>query len=482
VCCPLEGEELAVEKCPTCAEKVVPGSLFCDSCGATLTAVNVARKLRQASFTTIKDSKGGLLNAGERIAGRRKYLIEEAVAKSGFGATFRAQRINDEKQVLIKQMLEQSSYDQFKTQLMNSFKREAKFLKRVKHPAFPRGFEYFVRNKSFYLVMEFINGKELAKAVEEYRKTNGKVEDGLIVYLGIEIADALEVVHNHGYIYRDLKPQNIMLDGISSRVKMIDFGTLYHQSDADPLIFESEGYTPPEFLDKTKKFQASGDIYSLGALLYEVAVGETPELGKPKLDRRSRDGRLCSIIEKCLEVDPEKRYQRARHVKDELMKLTRKGLWPFRNKNAIAPIELSVLPKTLYPSTCTFCEYCGFSDPKSQAGYCKNCRVPLRVGRLILEEGKEKQKEFFLYADETIIGSASPSHFAIKDPQLSEGVKPQHLRIFRISTGLWLESLPKDGKSTALNSRKIIGPVELADGDTIQVSNLTFKFHLKDAC
>ncbi len=473
-----------MEKCPTCSQKIVPGSLFCDGCGATIAAVNVARKLRQSSFTTIKDTKGGagLLAPGERITGRRKYIIEESIAKSGFGATFRAKRTNDDKVVLIKQMLEQSSYDQFKTQLMESFKREAKFLKRVKHPAFPRGFEYFVRGGSFYLVMEFINGKELAKAVEDYRKANGKVEDGLLVYLGIEIADALEQLHNQGYIYRDLKPQNIMLDGISSRVKMIDFGTLYHPSDSNPLIFESEGYTPPEFLDKTKKFTASGDIYSLGALLYEIAEGETPELGKPKLDARKRDPRLCEIIKKCLEVDPEKRYQRARHVKDELTKLTRTGIWPFRNKNAIAPIELSVLPKTLYPSTCTFCEYCGFADSKSQAGYCKKCRVPLRVGKLVLDEGKETQKEFFLYADETIIGSSGKSHFPIKDPKVNEGIKPEHLRIFRINTGLWVESIPKDGQSTALNSRKVIGPIELADGDTIQIAKLNLKFHIKDAC
>lgn len=472
-----------MQGCSTCGTKAIAGALFCESCGASLSQVKVARKLRQTSFDTITDAKEGLLSPGERIKAKQTYIIEEAIARSGFGATFRALRVDDEKQVLIKQMLEQSSYDQFKTELMKSFKREAKFLRKIKHPAFPKGYEYFERNKSFYLVMDFINGKELAKAVQEYRKTKGAIEDGLVVYLGIEIADALEVIHNHGYIYRDLKPQNVMLDGISSRVKLIDFGTLYQTADSNPLIFESEGYTPPEFLVKDKKFQPSGDIYSLGALLYEVAKGETPKLGEgAKIHDGKRDKNLCDIIQKCLDPDPLKRYQRARHLRDDLTKLTKKGFWPFSRRNPIAPVELSVLPKTLYPPACTFCEFCGYSDPDSHAGYCKKCRVPLKVGRLTLKQNKDNDREFFLYADETVIGSASQCHFKVSDPTKKDSVNPQHIRIFRRKTGLWLEAVVRDKDNTLVNRRKIIGPVELIDGDTIELTDVALKFTIKDAC
>ncbi len=473
---------MPAQPCSSCGAKLILGSLFCDSCGAAASQVSVARKLRQSSFDSVKDAKEGLLAPGERVKGKQVYIIEESIARSGFGATFRALRQSDEKQILIKQMLDQSSYDQFKTELMKSFRREAKFLRKIKHPAFPRGYEYFERNKSFYLVMDFINGKELSKAVEEYRKAHGKVEDGLLVYLGMEIADALEVIHQHGYIYRDLKPQNVMLDGISSRVKLIDFGTLYHTADVEPLLFESEGYTPPEFLKKGTKFSASGDIYSLGALLYEVAMGQTPQLGKlTGLDDGKRDKRLVAIIARCLEVDPLKRFQRAKHVRDEMAKLTRKGFWPFRNGNAIAPVELSVLPKTLFPPSCTFCEYCGHADANSHAGYCKKCRVPLRVGRLSLKAEKGKKgKEFYLYADETIVGSSSQCHFNIGTDK--DGVSPMHVRIFRRKTGLWLESLEKHSDTTVVNQRKILGPIELLDGDVIKISSLTLEFGVKDAC
>jgi serine/threonine protein kinase len=468
-----------VAACPSCQAKSMPGSLFCESCGASLTQVKVARKLRQTSFDTIKDAKEGMLSPGERIKGKDTYIIEEAIARSGFGATFRAIRVKDQKQLLVKQMMEQSSYDQFKAQLMKSFKREAQFLRRIKHPAFPRGYEYFEKNRSIYLVMDFINGKELAKAVEDYRVQKGKTEDGLVVYLGIEIADALEVIHMQGFIYRDLKPQNVMLDGISAKVKLIDFGTLYKTTDVDPLIFESEGYTPPEFIVKGTKFTPAGDIYSLGALMYEVATGEMPKPGA-KLSSSGRDKRLCEIIEKCLSVDPLQRYQRARQVRDDLYRLTRKGIWPFANKNTISPVELSVLPKTLYPSNCTFCEYCGFSDPNSQAGYCPKCRVPLRVGRLSLKQDKN-EKEFFLYSDETIIGSSPQSHFPVNDTN-EKAISEKHFRIFRRNTGLWLESIERTKDNTILNRRKVLGPVELIDGDTIQIASVHFKFSLKDAC
>ena len=101
-----------MQACSTCGDSVLAGALFCDGCGSTVQQVQIARKLRQAPLTTVKNTSGGLLNPGERIKGRHTYLIEESVAKSGFGATFRAIRLSDEKQILIKQMMDQVDYDQ----------------------------------------------------------------------------------------------------------------------------------------------------------------------------------------------------------------------------------------------------------------------------------------------------------------------------------------------------------------------------------
>ncbi len=466
--------------CTVCSAAFIPGNLFCDSCGAAQSDGKVARKLRQTSHTDIRKATGGLLSVGERLRFRfQTYLVEEAIARSGFGATFRALDERNNRQVLIKQMLNQSSIDLFRDEIMASFKREAKFIRRVRHPSFPKGFQYFERNKCIYLVMEFINGKDLTKALADYKKEHQQIPDGMLVYLGMEIAEALDIIHSEGYLYRDLKPDNVMLDGVSGKVKLIDFGTLYRYDDVKPLLFESEGYTPPEFKDSTKKFTAAGDIYSLGALLYEAATGETPKA--PGATLQGRDPQLAAIINKCLKQDPEQRYPKAYTVFKEFRRLTRMGMWPFTHKNRIAPVELSVLPKTLFPSQCTFCEFCGQSDATTDLGYCTKCRVPLRVG-MLQWKNNDQLKEFVLYSDETTMGKTKECHISIPVPKDNEDeICPLHCRIFRQGGNFWLETITKKG-TTILNDRRIIGPIELLDGDTVRIGSIDLQYILKYAC
>jgi predicted component of type VI protein secretion system len=104
----------------------------------------------------------------------------------------------------------------------------------------------------------------------------------------------------------------------------------------------------------------------------------------------------------------------------------------------------------------------------------------LRVGRVEVRlDKKSSPKEFFLNADETVIGSSGQCHFPLPD---TKGILPKHVRIFRRKNGLWLQAIDSNEPQTELNRRKVIGPVELQDGDTIQVSDLVLHFHIKDAC
>ncbi|MFN7971481.1 MAG: FHA domain-containing serine/threonine-protein kinase [Acidobacteriota bacterium] len=420
-----------------------------------------------------------LLSPGQRLRYLwHKYEVEEALSRGGFGATFRASRVKDGAPVLIKQMLDQEAEAGTKADLLRSFQREARFLRRVKHPAFPHGYHYFQRQGCFYVVMEFINGKNVARCVEEFRESAGIVPDGLLLYLGQNIAEALKVVHGKGFVYRDLKPENVMVDGKSNRIRLIDFGTLYKKTDREFLVFETEGYTPPEFLEASTRLTPAGDLYSLGALLFELATGNLPAPDQT-LDDRRRDKRIRDIVNKCLRRDPAERFPSARAVLKAFRAITDGGK---RGGEPIKPIELKVIPKTLAPATCTFCGKCGYHDPESTSGICPKCGIVLRVGRLTWTGLDNMRAECFLFATQTFIGSGNDADVSLGYLPGADVLASRHARIFRRQGTLYLLPLDIERADTRVGDRRILGAVELLEGDEIKVGPVALRFHVQDAC
>jgi pSer/pThr/pTyr-binding forkhead associated (FHA) protein len=107
--------------------------------------------------------------------------------------------------------------------------------------------------------------------------------------------------------------------------------------------------------------------------------------------------------------------------------------------------------------------------------------VPLKVGQLTWKEEK-KDKEFLLFSDETTIGKAADCHFSLKNNKMAEKVNLKHVRIFRSGNSLWLEVLDKHSHNTKINNRKVLGPIELVEGDNLELDKFQLKFSLKDAC
>ena len=239
------------------------------------------------------------------------YRIESRLGQGGMGQVFRATDTRLSRPVAIKIC---------KEEFIERFEQEAHSIAVISHPNVCTLYDVGPN----YLVMELVEGETLAA-----RLKRGKLSINETVRFGIQIAEALAVAHAKGIIHRDLKPANIMLT--KSGVKVLDFGLA--KSAADPSLTAAGGvmgtpaYMAPERFEG-KDADARSDIYALGLVLMEMATGErgkSPVDLPPGLDR---------VVKRCLEADPDERWQSARDLKWELESFTTApAVVPARSKN-----------------------------------------------------------------------------------------------------------------------------------------------------
>jgi eukaryotic-like serine/threonine-protein kinase len=213
--------------------------------------------------------------------------------------------------------------------------REARAVAALVHPNIATLYDVFEDESRLLLVMEYVEGKTIASLIQE-----GPIPVGHALRLARQVADAVSYAHDHGVIHCDLKPANIQIsdEGIA---KVLDFGLArikYAQEDADErvtttgAVLGTPGYVAPERLMRGV-LNASGDIYSLGVVLFEMVTGrrllegEEPDrwfdilsAGPPKASSLNGDvpAVLDDVIERALSIDPALRYQSARELRRDL--------------------------------------------------------------------------------------------------------------------------------------------------------------------
>ena len=257
------------------------------------------------------------------------------------GEVYRARDTRPERTVAIKILPEQVSKDPVRKQ---RFDREAKTISSLNHPHICVLHDIGSQNGISYLVMECVEGETLAKRLE---KGPLPLEQGL--KYGMQIADALDEAHRCGVVHRDLKPGNIMLT--SSGAKLLDFGlakaaaplttavTLTAATQNSPVTEEGTivgtfHYMSPEQVEG-KELDGCSDVFSLGAVLYEMLTGKRAFEGKSQLSvasailekepapitlvKPTTPPALDHAIRRCLAKDPEERWQSASDIKSELL-------------------------------------------------------------------------------------------------------------------------------------------------------------------
>jgi Tol biopolymer transport system component len=184
------------------------------------------------------------------------------------------------------------------------FEREARAIAQLNHPHICSLYDVGPN----YLVMEVVEGQTLATHLER-----GALPLDQVLRCGVQMADALAAAHAEGIVHRDFKPGNVMLT--KSGVKVLDFGLAKSESDQTithtHAVLGTPAYMAPEQREG-RAADARTDIYSLGLVLREMATGRKAE------DLQGLPAQFVHVVRRCLEVDPDERWQTAIDVKKEL--------------------------------------------------------------------------------------------------------------------------------------------------------------------
>ena len=301
-------------KCPKCQFENPDETFYCGRCKAPL------KPLEEISVTKTLETPPKGLTSGTTFATR--YEVIEELGKGGMGRVYKAldKEINEE--VAIKLLKPEIASD--KT-TVERFRNELKFARKIAHKNICKMYHLAKDADTPYITMEYVKGEDL----KSYIRRNRILSNGEALSITKQVCEGLVEAHRLGVVHRDLKPQNIMIDG-EGDVKIMDFGIA--RSVEAPgvtqtgVMIGTPDYISPEQAEGEEADQRS-DIYALGVILYEMVTGSVPFKGdtalsvalkhKSKLAQEPKQlnpdvsEELNKLIWICMEKDRELRYQTA---------------------------------------------------------------------------------------------------------------------------------------------------------------------------
>ncbi|HVO89557.1 MAG TPA: protein kinase [Casimicrobiaceae bacterium] len=277
-----------------------------------------------------------------------RYEILDELGRGAMGVVYKARDPAIGRVVAIKTIgsgLSPAEFEAFEKR----FEREAKSAGRLNHPSIVTIYDVGKSEDTAYIAMEFLEGRSLREVLD----SGVVLAPSTIAVMVAQIADGLAFAHQHDVVHRDIKPSNIMvLD--SGSVKIMDFGIAKLPSGSRTVagpIFGSPKYISPERV-VGRDVDARSDIFSLGAVLYELLTGVPPFNGTdldeilhhvinakpvpPSARNRRLPGAFDIIVERALAKHPNDRYQTAKEMAVDLRKLAQEPDAPVAAPSAIA--------------------------------------------------------------------------------------------------------------------------------------------------
>lgn len=243
--------------------------------GAEMVGGNEIDQLR-ASFEALEERLKDRSALDEVFLGR--YQIRDVIGSGAMGTVFLGYDPKLQRPLALKTIrLDQRLAESKKEELLGRLIQEAVTTAKFNHPNIVAIYDVEDRGGSAFMAMEFVDGDSLESLV--WRKGRLSVDETIV--LGAAIARALAAAHSHDLVHRDVKPANILL-GLDGSIKVTDFGIaelMSSMSEQEDVVFGTPGYLPPETL-QGKGYDASGDLFSLGSILYLCLTGSRPFEGK----------------------------------------------------------------------------------------------------------------------------------------------------------------------------------------------------------
>ncbi len=297
---------------------------------------DVAERLnrsKQMEGTVILGGGGGASASGTMILGDGtvqkpmlgRYQVEKELGKGAMGVVYLGRDPKINRVVAIKTMALSQEFDADElTEVKARFFREAETAGRLNHPNIVTIYDAGEEHDLAYIAMEFLKGKDLTGRT----KGNALLPAKTVLDIIAKAADALDYAHTQNVVHRDIKPANIMYDEEKSEIKVTDFGIARITDSSKTktgMVLGTPSYMSPEQLSG-KKVDGRSDLFSLGVTMYQLLAGQLPfqadsmatlmfkianEPHAPvTVIRAELPAGVDKVIEKALEKDPEKRYQR----------------------------------------------------------------------------------------------------------------------------------------------------------------------------
>lgn len=362
------------------------------------------------------------------------YKIISKIAKGGMASVYLAENQDKKPPKVAVKILDEFLEEE--VEQVNRFKREAYICSKITHPNIVKVFKYGTVGKSQYILMEYVDGRDLGYYIKKKKKFSIKE----IVNIILMVCSGLNEAHKRGVIHRDIKPQNIMLSG-NNIAKITDFGiakvrSMDNLTIVGDKVMGTTLYMSPEQISGKVSIDHRTDIYSLGIVLYELITGENPYIATAPngpyatmneilyktpspIRKRGIPGYLISVINKCISKDREDRFRNVVSLMNAI-------------KNREQPV------------------------------------VKIRGDVFLIQVGTDKAINISL--SETFIGREGLNNVILEDGHVSK----RHARLKIVGNNYYLEDLGSMNGTYVNNER--ISDCLLSNGDMIRIGRSIFYF------